>query len=39
MSEVKIEYSTDGLTFQCYKECKAISLSGDGLVFPEPLVA
>jgi hypothetical protein len=39
VSEVKIEYSTDGLTFQCYKNCTSIPLSGSSLTFPEPLLA
>jgi len=38
-SEVKIEYSTDGLNFQCYKNCSSIALSGNSLTFPEALLA
>lgn len=36
---MKIEYSTDGLNFQCYMNCDPLSLSGDSLVFSEPLLA
>ena len=39
VSEVKIEYSTDGLTFNCYKNCESIPLQEDGFIFPKPLLA
>ena len=37
--EVKIEYSTDGIKYNCYNDCQAIRLSNDGLNFPSPLLA
>ena len=39
VSEVTIEYSTDGLTFQCYKNCSSIALSGSSMAFPEAVLA
>ena len=39
VSEVKIEYSNDGITFTCYNNCKALPLSNDSFTFPIPLLA
>ena len=39
VSEVKIEYSTDGLTFVCWNNCASVALSNDGFVFPSGLLA
>jgi len=39
VTEVKIEYSTDGLNFVCWNNCTSIVLSNDGLVFPSPILA
>ena len=39
VSEVKIEYSNDGITFTCYDNCKALPLTEDSFVFPTPLLA
>lgn len=39
VSEVKIEYLTDGLTFSCYKDCKSLSLSGGDFTFSPALLA
>lgn len=39
VSEITIEYSTDGVNFVCYQDCKPIALTGDGLVFPSPLLS
>jgi hypothetical protein len=39
VSEVKIEYSTDGLTFDCYNQCKPLGLTNNGFVFSSPLLA
>jgi hypothetical protein len=39
VTEVKIEYSTDGLSFVCWNNCASIAVSNDGLVFPSPVLA
>ena len=39
VSEVKIEYSTDGLKFECFNDCRPIALNGHSYTFASPLVA
>ena len=39
MTEVKVEYSADGLNFVCYNNCDPLPLTNNGYAFPAPVLA
>jgi hypothetical protein len=39
VSEVKVDYSMDGISFTCWNSCQSIALVNGGYVFQEPVLA